>query len=142
MTGCRHKAGAKKLRPARVYVVSAAVAAVHHCGFRWLASSGYCRRRKIPRAAATRSFLQGLWPASLEDAAGDRPFDGNRLANVADVSRMDEISFASLVIAQLLKERSASIDAPPVTRRPAKGFSNETQALWCATGNSACSGRK
>jgi hypothetical protein len=68
------------------------------------------------------------------DSAGDRrPFVGIRRANAAHVSRMDEISYFSLKLTQLVDERSASLDAQFAAREPLQAF--------CAIGNSVRSCR-
>src|SRR6185312_8601982 len=115
--------GAKKLRPVQVYAVAAAPAVVvdvvvavapHHCVIHWLlfSRSGRCRQ-KMPRVAA-RMFAWGLLLAARPDnGRGGRPFGGNRLANAASVSPMNEISCKSSMFTELLVKRSASMDARP-----------------------------
>jgi hypothetical protein len=54
--------------------------------------------------------------------ADDRPFVGTRRAHAANVSRVNEISYLSLKLTQLLNGRSASLDAQLPAREPLQAF--------------------
>jgi hypothetical protein len=65
--------------------------------------------------------------------ADDRPFVGIRRANAADFSRVNEISYLSLNLTQLVNGRSASIDAQLPAREPLRAFGNaigNSVRLW------------